>query len=130
MDTNKFKIIKLDRNYIQFIEVIWKESLPRNLKSMIGNSIINSYLEKFFKNESNIAIGVLNSEQLIGFVLFGKDSEIVRNIVKEDFLKIISSFLKSLFLLKFNKILNFFNCIIYILMSKKRRVFLVKIIQN
>tara|TARA_E500000178_G_C17026907_1_gene758498 strand:- start:1824 stop:2435 length:612 start_codon:yes stop_codon:yes gene_type:complete len=120
MDTNKFKIIKLDRNYIQFIEVIWKESLPRNLKSMIGNSIINSYLEKFFKNESNIAIGVLNSEQLIGFVLFGKDSEIVRNIVKEDFLKIISSFLKSLFLLKFNKILNFFNCIIYILLSKKK----------
>ncbi len=126
MDTNKFKIIKLDRNYIQFIEVIWKESLPRNLKSMIGNSIINSYLEKFFKNESNIAIGVLNSEQLIGFVLFGKDSEIVRNIVKEDFLKIISSFLKSLFLLKFNKILNFFNCIIYILMSKKKESLLSK----
>ena len=24
MDTNKFKIIKLDQNYIQLIEVIWK----------------------------------------------------------------------------------------------------------
>ena len=60
MDTNKFKIIKLDQNYIQLIEVIWKESLPSNLKSMIGNSIIKSYVTKFLKNRSNLALGVLN----------------------------------------------------------------------
>ena len=120
MDTNKFKIIKLDQNYIQFIEVIWKESLPDNLKSMIGNSIIKSYVRKFLKNRSNLAIGVLNSEKLVGFVLFGKDSEIIKNVIKEDFFKIILSFFKSLFLFNFNKTLNFFNCIIYILLSKKK----------
>tara|TARA_B100001248_G_scaffold101647_1_gene75622 strand:- start:2102 stop:2713 length:612 start_codon:yes stop_codon:yes gene_type:complete len=120
MDTNKFKIIKLDQNYIQLIEVIWKESLPSNLKSMIGNSIIKSYVTKFLKNRSNLALGVLNSEQLVGFVLFGKDSEIIKNVIKEDFFKIILSFFKSLFLFNFNKILNFLNCIIYILLSKKK----------
>jgi len=120
MDTNKFKIIKLDQNYIQLIEVIWKESLPSNLKSMIGNSIIKSYVTKFLKNRSNLALGVLNSEQLVGFVLFGKDSEIIKNVIKEDFFKIILSFIKSLFLFNFNKILNFLNCIIYILLSKKK----------
>ena len=120
MDTNKFKIIKLDQNYIRFIEVIWKESLPSNLKSMIGNSIIKSYVTKFLKNRSNLALGVLNSEQLVGFVLFGKDSEIIKNVIKEDFFKIILSFFKSLFLFNFNKILNFLNCIIYILLSKKK----------
>ncbi len=120
MDINKFKIIKLDQNYIQLIEVIWKESLPSNLKSMIGNSIIKSYVTKFLKNRSNLALGVLNSEQLVGFVLFGKDSEIIKNVIKEDFFKIILSFFKSLFLFNFNKILNFLNCIIYILLSKKK----------
>lgn len=120
MDTNKFKIIKLDQNYIQLIEVIWKESLPSNLKSMIGNSIIKSYVTKFLRNRSNLALGVLNSEQLVGFVLFGKDSEIIKNVIKEDFFKIILSFFKSLFLFNFNKILNFLNCIIYILLSKKK----------
>ena len=120
MDTNKFEIIKLDQNYIQLIEVIWKESLPSNLKSMIGNSIIKSYVTKFLKNRSNLALGVLNSEQLVGFVLFGKDSEIIKNVIKEDFFKIILSFFKSLFLFNFNKILNFLNCIIYILLSKKK----------
>ena len=120
MDTNKFKIIKLDQNYIQLIEVIWSESLPSNLKSMIGNSIIKSYVTKFLKNRSNLALGVLNSEQLVGFVLFGKDNEIIKNVIKEDFFKIILSFFKSLFLFNFNKILNFLNCIIYILLSKKK----------
>ena len=120
MDTNKFKIIKLDQNYIRFIEVIWKESLPSNLKSMIGNSIIKSYVTKFLKNRSNLALGVFNSEQLVGFVFFGKDSEIIKNVIKEDFFKIILSFIKSLFLFNFNKILNFLNCIIYILLSKKK----------
>ena len=33
-----------------------EESLPSNLKSMIGNSIIKSYVTKFLKNRSNLAL--------------------------------------------------------------------------
>ena len=79
MDKNNLKIIKLTENHIKNIENIWIESLPENLKSMIGSYFINKYLIQFYKNKSNLGTGIYNNDKMVGFVLFGNDSKIIRN---------------------------------------------------
>tara|TARA_B100001057_G_C22508241_1_gene816830 strand:- start:86 stop:697 length:612 start_codon:yes stop_codon:yes gene_type:complete len=126
MGTNNFKIIKLDQKYIKDISTIWTESLPNNLKSMIGGHLITIYLSKFLKDNSNIAIGLFDSDKLYGFVLFGNDGKIIKQIVKENFFLILVSFIKSFLLFDFFKIKNFINCFIFILLSKKKETYLRK----
>ena len=46
---NKLKIVKLDHSYSEQIQKIWIKSLPFNLKSMIGENIINDYISFFLK---------------------------------------------------------------------------------
>lgn len=120
MDINKLKIIKLDKKHIDNVQIIWRKSLPDNLKSMIGNIIVNNYLSEFFNEKRNLGIGVTESNNLVGFVLFGKDEEILRKIIKNDFTIIIRSFLKSIFLFKIKKIKNFIDCFIYMILSKRK----------
>ena len=82
MNTNKYEIIKLDKEYINSVELIWRESLPDNLKSMIGGKIIKNYLEKFLIDNSNLGTGIMVSNKLVGFVLFGQDSQIIKRLIK------------------------------------------------
>lgn len=117
MNTNKYEIIKLNEEYINSVELIWRESLPDNLKSMIGGKIIKNYLEKFLIDNSNLGTGIMVSNKLVGFVLFGQDSQIVKRLIKEDFLIILKSFIQSILFFKIKKIVNFLNCITYILVS-------------
>ena len=120
MDKNNLKIIKLTENHIKNIENIWIESLPENLKSMIGSYFINKYLIQFFKNKSNLGTGIYNNDKMVGFVLFGNDSKIIRKLVLENYIHIFRSFIFSLFTLNMKKINNFINCFIFILLSKKK----------
>ena len=122
MNTNNYKIIKLDKEYISSVELIWRESLPDNLKSMIGSKIIKNYLEKFLMDNSNLGTGIMDTNKLVGFVLFGQDSQIVKRLIKEDFFIIFKSFIQSILFFKIKKIVNFLNCIIYILISNRKEI--------
>ena len=117
---NKYEIVKLNERNINSIEIIWKESLPENLKSMIGNHLIKSYLKKFLSDKSGLGVGIFQSNKLLGFVLFGNNDKIIRNIIKEDFFLILKIFILSFVFFNFKKINNFINCLIFIFLSKNR----------
>ena len=87
MNINKYKIIRLDEKYIKNIELIWLNSLPENLKSMIGGVIVKNYLIEFLSDKSNLGIGVLHANELAGFVLFGTDDNIIKKIFIKDFFR-------------------------------------------
>ena len=103
------KIIKLNKNFIYRIEKIWSKSLPLNIKSIISKKIIYFYVNEFFKNKRNIGLGLIQKKKFIGFILFGDDRKILKNILSKHFSLIIFSFLKNFFLLRFGYILNFIN---------------------
>ena len=75
-------------DHIDEISNIWIESIPCNIKSIIGKKIIQDYLGKFLKSEENLGIGLFESNKLIGFIFFGKDNEIITQIFKENFVYI------------------------------------------
>ena len=120
MDKNTLKTIKLTKKHTKNIESIWISSLPENLKSMIGDILIERYLYKFFQNDKNLGIGIFDGNNLLGFVLFGDDSKITSLLIKEKFFLIIKTFIYSLIFLNIKKIKNFVDCLIYILLSKKK----------
>ena len=91
---NKYEISKLWEN-ISSIEIIWRESLPENLKSMIGNNIIKSYLKKFLGDNNGLGIGIFQSNKLLGFILWN-DKDVIKNLIKEDFYLILKSFISSI----------------------------------
>ena len=74
-----------------------EESLPENLKSMIGNNIIKSYLKKFLGDNNGLGIGIFQSNKLLGFILFGNDKDVIKNLIKEDFYLILKSLFHQLF---------------------------------
>jgi ribosomal protein S18 acetylase RimI-like enzyme len=112
------KIIKLNTNYSYSIENIWSKSIPQNVKSIIGKKIVYFYIKEFFKNNRNIGLGLIKKKKLIGFVLFGNDKKILRNVLSKNFLFIIYSFCKSLFLLRVKNISNYFNAFFFLCMLK------------
>tara|TARA_B100001057_G_scaffold182362_1_gene183085 strand:+ start:4204 stop:4809 length:606 start_codon:yes stop_codon:yes gene_type:complete len=117
---NKLKIVKLDHSYSEQIQKIWIKSLPFNLKSMIGENITKDYISFFLENKINLGVGLLIGKRLVGFVLFGNDKEIIRKLIKRKLSQIIYSFMKSIFYLDLKRFINFLDCSIYILVSKKK----------
>ena len=114
---NNLKIIKLNKNYINSIEKIWVKSLPLNIKSIISKKIIYFYIKEFFKNKRNFDLGLIKKKKLIGFIFFGNDKKVLRNIISKKIILIICSFFKNFFLLRFINILNFFNSFIFLCYS-------------
>lgn len=111
------KIIKLNKNFLYSIEKIWSKSLPLNIKSIISEKIIYFYVNEFFKNKRNIGLGLIQKKKFIGFILFGDDRKILRDILSRHSLLIIFSFFKNFFLLKFEYILNFINTFLFLCAS-------------
>ena len=116
---NKIQIIKLDHSYTNQIENIWKESLPHNLKSMIGNEIIHEYLTVFLNSKNTLGVGLSLNNQLKGFVFYGNDKSIIKNVIKKKFYIIIKSFLKTLLKFDLKKILNYINCTFFLILALK-----------
>ena len=117
---NKIEIIKLNHSHIVQIQKIWEESLPYNLKSMIGDNIISTYMSFFFNSNKTLGVGLSLDNQLKGFVLFGKDKNITKQLIKNNYFKIIKNFLKCFIKFNFKKILNYLNCTIYLILSTKK----------
>lgn len=119
MKKKKLNLIKLTLSNISSIQKIWAESLPFNLKSIIGKKIINIYLKKYFLETNKLALGVINSKKLIGFVLFGNDQKIIKDIIFNHFNQIILAFFKSVITLKLYSIYWYINVFIFTLLEKK-----------
>ena len=115
----------LKKNDIHSIQEIWHESLPDNLKSIIGQKLIGSYLIKFFEKNMNLAVGLYESNKVIGFVLFGNNENILNDLFKEKFL-ILRSFFSNLIKLKFKYIYKYIDVLIYIFLSNSREKVLKK----
>jgi hypothetical protein len=120
MKKNKLIIVNLNINHLKSIKNIWNNSLPLNIKSIIGKSLISEYLKKYFKSSANRGFGIIKSNRLVGFVLFGNDSLIVKELIKENYLIIIKSFFLNILKLKISKILNYFNVVFFILISQNK----------
>lgn len=111
---NKINVVKLDPSYSEQIQNIWAESLPNNLKSIIGKHIMHKYISLFFENEHSLGIGIINENKLVGFVMYGNDKTIIKKLIERNFFKILKSFLTSIIKLEIKKMLNFINCFFFI----------------
>lgn len=118
MSGTKLFIKKLNIKNIKPITKIWMESLPLNLKSIIGIFMIQEYLEKFFINKNNLGIGIFSNDKLIGFVLFGYDKKIINQLIFKNFTKILFSFFLNFSKFNFSKLFNYIDVLLFIIMSK------------
>ena len=121
MNIRELSVNNLLLDHIDEIINIWIESIPYNIKSLIGKKIILNYLEKFLKSSENLGIGLFESNKLIGFILFGEDTKIITQIFKENFVYIFYSFFLYLIKLKFKKVLNYFGVLIYLILSNLKK---------
>lgn len=120
MTNSNLQLVLLKEHDIRIIQKIWQESLPYNLKSIIGQNLIRKYLLKYFKKEKNLAIGLYETNKIVGFVLFGDDKNIFNEIFKENFFFIIKSFLANFFKFKIKNLIRYFNVLIYTIFFKSK----------
>ena len=122
--TNKEYITKnLSSEHIDRISEIWMNGLPYNFKSIIGNNTIKKYLTKIFESKLILKKGVFKNDVLIGFVFFGEDKTIIKQLFIEKFFLIIKTFFKYMILFKFKYLVFYFNIAIFLTLSlfnKKR----------
>ena len=119
MKNNNLTLINLNETYIESVEKIWLQTHLENLKSIIGKNIVKKYLTKYFKNNKNKGFGLVDSHGLIAFVLFGKDSSIIKEIFLENIFFIFKSFFTNLIKLKINYVKSYINSFLFIFFSKK-----------
>lgn len=105
-------------NHIEEIQSIWVESLPENMKSILGNSIIKIYLNKFFRSKSSLGFGLFKSKELAGFVLFGDDSKILNEILKEKFIYLIFSFFSKFLTLNLKSVYRYFEVVLFMFFAR------------
>tara|TARA_B110000014_G_scaffold258464_1_gene244629 strand:- start:561 stop:1181 length:621 start_codon:yes stop_codon:yes gene_type:complete len=118
MNFREFFVDNIESSHLNEITNIWIESLPYNIKSIIGKKIIQKYLEKFFKTEGNVGIGLFKSNKLIGFVFFGNDNKIISQIFKENLIYILFSFFLYFIKFKFIRVFYYLDVLIYLILSK------------
>ena len=121
MNFREFFVDNLESSHLNEITDIWIESLPYNIKSIIGKKIIQKYLEKFFKTEGNVGIGLFKSSKLIGFVFFGNDKKIISQIFKENLIYILFSFFLYFIKFKFIRVFYYLDVLIYLILSKFKK---------
>lgn len=109
----------LDKKNTDDIYEVWANSLPNNLKTLIGKEIIKNYLDKYFEVDNNLSVGVFESKKLIGFILFGNDKEIINKVIKKNWKKIILIFLKNILKLEIKKITRFIDTLVFVILNKK-----------
>ena len=121
---DKEHIIKdLSSEHIDTISEIWLNDLPYNFKSIIGNNIIRNYLTKIFESKIIIKKGVFKNNALIGFVFFGEDKIIIKELFIDNFFLIIKSFFEYMILFKFKYLTFYFDVAIFLtlnLFNKKK----------
>ena len=92
MNFSQLTVNHLSIDRVNEISDIWIESIPYNIKSVIGKKVIKKYVEEFLKNKECLGVGLFKENELIGFVFFGEDSEIIKKTFKDNFFYILYSF--------------------------------------
>ena len=119
MKYQNLSISLLNKKNTDDIYEVWANSLPNNLKTLIGKGLIYNYLDKFFEVDSNLSVGVFDSKKLIGFILFGDDKNIINKVIKKNWKKIIIIFFKNILKLEVKKVARFIDTLIFIILNKK-----------
>lgn len=124
MTDKEFNVYDISINDLDKIAEIWLETLPYNIKAIIGKKIIINYINEIFKSSICLKKGIYKSNKLLGFVFFGYDEDIIKKLFLRNFTYIIFCFLKDLLKLKFKKMLCYVDVSIYLIISflKKRKV--------
>jgi len=117
-DFEKFSLKILSVAHLDQIADIWVESLPDNLKSIIGKKFVYKYIKEFFRTQKNLGYGIFNSNELIGFVFFANDENILGRIILKNFFSIFLSFFLVIIKLRFSKIFNYLDVLIFLIFSK------------
>ena len=118
MYTKKFSLKILSVAHLNEIADIWIDSLPDNLKSIIGKKLVCKYIKEFFRSQKNLGYGIFSSKKLIGFVFFAKDKNITGRIILKNIFSIFLSFFLFMIKFKFSKIFNYFDVLIFLIFSK------------
>jgi ribosomal protein S18 acetylase RimI-like enzyme len=121
MNFRELSVNNLLLDHVDEITNIWMESIPYNIKSVIGKKIILNYLRKFLKSSENLGVCLFEANKPIGFVLFGEDTKIITQTFKENFVYIFYSFFLYLIKLEFKKVLNYFDVFIYLILSNFKK---------
>ena len=109
----------LKEKNINNIHEVWIDSLPNNVKTLVGKEIIVDYLNKYFEVNNNLSVGIYYQKELIGFNLFGDDQEIMKHVIKKKFFKIVSTFLVNVFKLNIKHAIRFVDTFIFVNLNKK-----------
>lgn len=115
-----YQIKKLNKNHINDAATIWKESLPLNIKSIIGSVIIKDYLEKIIESDKSLSNGIFFNEKLLGFVIFNHDEKFLMNFILKNIHIVSFSFLKNIIFFNFKNIFFFINVFLYLLFFPKK----------
>ena len=118
MYTKKFSLKILSVAHLNEIADIWIDSLPDNLKSIIGKKLVCKYIKEFFRSQKNLGYGIFSSKKLIGFVFFAKDKNITGRIILKNIFSIFLSFFLFMIKFKFSKIFNYFDVLIFLIFLK------------
>ena len=51
---------------------------------MIGNEIIHEYITVFLNSKNTLGVGLSLNNQLKGFVFYGNDKSIIKNVIKKN----------------------------------------------
>ena len=114
--TMDYKILTIKES--NSIASIWIETLSDNLISIIGIELIINYLNIYFKQSNNLAIGCFEKNILIGYVLFGNDKEVLAHLINTKKYLILRSFFLNLLLFNLKNIFYFIDVMFFMLLSK------------
>ena len=68
MTDKEFNVNDISINDLDKIAEIWLETLPYNIKAIIGKKIIINYINEIFKSSICLKKGIYKSNKLLGFV--------------------------------------------------------------
>jgi hypothetical protein len=119
MKNNNFSTLRLNESHAEQLKIIWQQTHPDNLKSIIGERMVEKYLEMYLKDEKNQGFGLYDTNKLVGFVLFGAKNTIVKKLIREELFYIFKSFFSNLVKLNIKYLINYFNIFFFLLISMR-----------
>tara|TARA_B100001123_G_C15289108_1_gene1016783 strand:+ start:477 stop:1091 length:615 start_codon:yes stop_codon:yes gene_type:complete len=122
MNLRELTVNNLLIDHVDEISNIWFESIPYNIKSVMGKKIIKKYVEEFIKDNKCSGVGLFKANELMGFVFFGNDTETIKKIFKENFAYILSSLFLYFIKLNFKKVLNYLDVLIYLILTNFNKI--------
>lgn len=103
MDSMKsFDFQTLSSKDIHQITRLHLKSLPDDILSKLPEHVLNRTVFKNLVKDKNISIGAFNPDsQLVAYIIFSPDGDILHNLIKNDFFAFLVMLLRGIFLRPF-----------------------------